>query len=104
MVYQENQFRRIPHCGEFVRDPVKNVFGTVVAMSYDLKSAMLGLDLLQCDGSRVHCAPFFQLEAVEESHPEYLRAKRAGILEPLRAMTPESEVRFHETVQALTRM
>jgi hypothetical protein len=87
MVSDENQFGRIPRCGEFLRDPVKNVFGTVVAISYDLRRAMLGLDLLQCDGSRVNCAPFFQLEAVEENHPEYLRAQEAGILESREAKT-----------------
>jgi len=80
MCFDTKQFGRIPQRGEFVRDSIGNAFGMVVAMSYDLRGAVLGVDLLQCDGSRVHGIPFFQVEAVEKSHPEYLRAEQAGIL------------------------
>ena len=94
MFFDNQQFGRIPSCGEFVRDPVKNVFGTVVALSYDLDSAVLGLELLQCDGSRVNCAPFFKLEAVEKIHPEYLRAQQAGIIEQAIEVSNHSGVRL----------
>ena len=82
MFFDTKQFGRIPQRGEFVRDPVGNVFGTVAAMSYDLGNAVLGLHLLQWDNSRVHCVPFFQVEAVEKGHPEYLRAEQEGTLRP----------------------
>lgn len=84
MFFDAKQFGRIPQRGEFVRDPIKNVFGTVVAISYDLGDGVLGLHLRQWDNSRVHCVPFFQVEAVERDHPEYLRAEQAGALEVCR--------------------
>ena len=80
MSFSAEQFARIPRCGEFVRDPASDVFGTVVAASYDLKGGVLGLHLLQWDNSRVHCVPFFHVQPVEKSHPEYRRAEQAGIL------------------------